>query len=85
MECAAKLELMQSWMKLNSKLAHAPISRHRLPSVRQQARTVQVSVSTVVEAYERLMAEGIILLNPDQAFMCLAPSRIGFSPNRAYS
>lgn len=36
------------------------LSGNRLPSVRQQARIMQVSVSTVVEAYERLMAEGVI-------------------------
>lgn len=33
----------------------------RLPSVRAQAATMGVSVSTVVEAYERLAAEGLIL------------------------
>ena len=48
---------------------------HRLPSVRQQARTLQVSVSTVVEAYERLMAEGIILSKPGSGFYGLALSR----------
>ena len=32
----------------------------RLPSVRAQAQAMQVSVSTVVEAYERLAAEGVI-------------------------
>ncbi|WDS36064.1 PLP-dependent aminotransferase family protein [Pseudoxanthomonas sp.] len=38
--------------------AHPPGAR--LPSVRQQARTLEVSVSTVVEAYERLAAEGLL-------------------------
>lgn len=33
----------------------------RLPSVRAQAQLLKVSVSTVVEAYERLVAEGLIL------------------------
>ena len=46
---------------------------HRLPSVRQQARTLQVSVSTVVEAYERLMAEGIILSKPGSGFYVPGP------------
>ena len=46
---------------------------HRLPSVRQQARTLQVSVSTVVEAYERLMAEGIILSKPGSGFYVSGP------------
>lgn len=32
----------------------------RLPSVREQARRLQLSVSTVVEAYERLVAEGVL-------------------------
>lgn len=46
---------------------------HRLPSVRQQARTLRVSVSTVVEAYERLMAEGIILSKPGSGFYVSGP------------
>lgn len=33
----------------------------RLPSVRLQAKSMQVSVSTVVEAYGRLMATGVIM------------------------
>lgn len=33
---------------------------HRLPSLRAQAAALQVSKSTVVEAYERLVAEGLI-------------------------
>ena len=32
----------------------------RLPSVRVQARAMQFSVSTVLEAYERLAAEGVM-------------------------
>ncbi len=32
----------------------------RIPSVRAMAQTMQVSVSTVLEAYERLMAEGVL-------------------------
>lgn len=32
----------------------------RLPSVRAQAKQLQVSLSTVVEAYDRLVAEGVI-------------------------
>ncbi|SEK70820.1 DNA-binding transcriptional regulator, MocR family, contains an aminotransferase domain [Pseudoxanthomonas sp. GM95] len=38
--------------------AHPPGAR--LPSVRQQAGRLGVSVSTVVEAYERLAAEGLV-------------------------
>lgn len=46
----------------------------RLPSVRAQAKIMQVSVSTVVEAYERLMAEGIITSRPGAGFYVLAPT-----------
>lgn len=48
-------------VEVQSKIASRTyLSGSRLPSLRQQAQTMQVSVSTVVEAYERLMAEGII-------------------------
>ncbi len=40
----------------------------RLPSVRAQARALRVSVSTVVEAYERLAAEGAIAARPGSGF-----------------
>ena len=40
----------------------------RLPSVRGFAKTMQVSVSTVVEAYERLAAEGMIRSRPGSGF-----------------
>lgn len=40
----------------------------KLPSVRAQARVMKVSVSTVVEAYERLAAEGVILARPGSGF-----------------
>ncbi|WP_066566049.1 PLP-dependent aminotransferase family protein [Snodgrassella sp. CFCC 13594] len=40
----------------------------RLPSVRSQAKAMQFSVSTVVEAYERLAAEGIIIARPGSGF-----------------
>lgn len=45
----------------------------RLPSVRAQARAMGVSVSTVVEAYERLMAEGIIASRPGSGFYVTGP------------
>lgn len=45
----------------------------RLPSVRQAARTMGVSVSTVVEAYERLAAEGTIRSRPGSGFYVSAP------------
>lgn len=45
----------------------------KLPSVRAQARMLSVSVSTVVEAYERLMAEGIIISRPGSGFYVSGP------------
>ncbi|MBB4006217.1 aminotransferase-like domain-containing protein [Allorhizobium taibaishanense] len=45
----------------------------RLPSVRAFARAMQVSVSTVVEAYERLAAEGLIRSRPGSGFFVAAP------------
>lgn len=45
----------------------------RLPSVRGFAKTMQVSVSTVVEAYERLAAEGLIRSRPGSGFFVAAP------------
>ncbi len=40
----------------------------RLPSIRAMARSMQVSTSTVVEAYERLAAEGVIRSRPGSGF-----------------
>ena len=40
----------------------------RLPSVRAQSKAMGVSVSTVVEAYERLAAEGVIRSRPGSGF-----------------
>lgn len=45
----------------------------RLPSVRAQAQAMQVSVSTVVEAYERLAAEGVIAPRPGSGFYVAGP------------
>lgn len=45
----------------------------RLPSVRAQAQAMQVSVSTVVEAYERLAAEGVITSRPGSGFYVAGP------------
>lgn len=46
----------------------------RLPSVRAQARAMQFSVSTVVEAYERLTAEGLIISRPGSGFYVAGPA-----------
>lgn len=40
----------------------------RLPSVRALAKTMQVSTSTVVEAYDRLVADGTISSRPGSGF-----------------
>lgn len=40
----------------------------KLPSIRQFARDMQVSPSTVVEAYDRLAAEGLIRSRPGSGF-----------------
>lgn len=45
----------------------------RLPSVRQAAQAMGVSVSTVVEAYERLAADGVIRARPGSGFYVAAP------------
>ncbi|MDX3905292.1 MAG: PLP-dependent aminotransferase family protein [Pigmentiphaga sp.] len=45
----------------------------RLPSVRAQAQAMRLSVSTVVEAYERLAAEGLIGSRPGSGFYVAGP------------
>lgn len=65
------------------------LPRTRLPSVRAQARAMRVSVSTVVEAYERLAAEGAIASRPGSGFYVAGPvaplalTRIGPKLDRA--
>ncbi|RMX07957.1 PLP-dependent aminotransferase family protein [Corticibacter populi] len=46
----------------------------RLPSVRAQARTMGLSVSTVVEAYERLVAEEVIHARRGAGFYVAGPA-----------
>ncbi|MEY9200039.1 DNA-binding transcriptional MocR family regulator [Sinorhizobium fredii] len=45
----------------------------RLPSIRAFATSLKVSKSTVVEAYERLAAEGLIRSRPGSGFFVAAP------------
>lgn len=45
----------------------------KLPSIRALARSQQVSFSTVVEAYERLTAEGVIQSRPGSGFYVSGP------------
>ena len=54
----------------------------RLPSVRSLAATLDVSTSTVVEAYERLVGEGAILSRPGSGFY-VASQAAPFSPAAA--
>lgn len=46
----------------------------RLPSVRAQAKAMGVSVSTVVQAYERLAAEAVIRARPGSGFYVCGPA-----------
>lgn len=61
----------------------------KLPSIRGLARTMQVSVSTVVEAYNRLVAEGTVFSRPGSGFYVasqvapLALSEVGPKLDRA--
>jgi DNA-binding transcriptional MocR family regulator len=54
----------------------------KLPSVRSLAATLGVSTSTVVDAYERLVAEGAILSRPGSGFY-VANQAAPFSPAEA--
>ncbi len=45
----------------------------KLPSIRALAQTMRVSKSTVVEAYERLAAEGVIRSRPGSGYFVSAP------------
>ncbi len=44
----------------------------RLPSIRRLAATLRVSPSTVVEAYDRLAAEGLVRSRPGSGFFAVA-------------
>ncbi len=45
----------------------------KLPSIRSVAANMRVSKSTVVEAYDRLTAEGVIRSRPGSGFYCATP------------
>lgn len=53
--------------------SRAALPGARLPSVRAQAGALRVSVSTVVEAYERLVAEGLLTARPGSGFYVAGP------------
>ncbi len=64
-------EVMES---VRSRIAsRSYVSGARLPSVREQAKRLQVSVSTVVEAYERLVAEGTLSSRRGSGFYVEGP------------
>jgi len=54
--------------------ARAYLPGMRLPSVRAQAKAMRCSVSTIVEAYERLAAEGLIRARPGSGFYVSGPA-----------
>ncbi|MES2205572.1 MAG: PLP-dependent aminotransferase family protein [Pseudomonadota bacterium] len=61
-------------MEIQSKIvARTYLPGIRLPSVRAQAQAMQLSVSTVVEAYERLAAKGVIVSQPGSGFYVTKP------------
>lgn len=65
-------QVMQS---VRSRIASRALpSGARLPSVREQARTLNLSVSTVVEAYERLVAEGVLASRRGSGFYVAGPT-----------
>lgn len=53
--------------------ARALTAGERLPSIRSFAKTMGVSPSTVVEAYDRLAAEGVIRSRPGSGFYVCGP------------
>ena len=53
--------------------ARALLPGARLPSVRAQAKAMGLSVSTVVEAYERLAAQGLVRSRPGSGFYVSGP------------
>lgn len=59
---------------IRSRLAtRALMPGERLPSIRAFAATMEVSPSTIVEAYDRLAAEGVIRSRPGSGFYASGP------------
>lgn len=52
-------------------------SGERLPSVRQFAETHEIGVSTVVEAYEQLVARGLLVVRRGAGFFIAAKGNVG--------
>jgi DNA-binding transcriptional MocR family regulator len=55
--------------------AHVAAPEERLPSIRRLAQKQRVSPSTVVEAYERLVAEGLVAARPGSGFYAAGRQR----------
>lgn len=53
--------------------ARSLVPGDKLPSIRSLSQTMQLSTSTVVEAYERLVAEGLIRSRPGSGFYVAGP------------
>ena len=53
--------------------ARSLVPGDKLPSIRGLAKTLHVSTSTVVEAYERLAAEGVVRSRPGSGFYVTGP------------
>ena len=53
--------------------ARSLLPGEKLPSIRSLATSMRLSTSTVVEAYERLCAEGVIRSRPGSGFFVMAP------------
>ncbi len=70
---STRIEAVMEAVRTRIAARHLPPGA-RLPSVRAQARAMTVSVSTVVEAYERLVAEGLIQARPGSGFYVSGPS-----------
>src|SRR5947209_3264130 len=65
-EAARTTEVMEA---IRRRVAtRALVQGERLPSIRSFAATMSVSPSTVVEAYDRLAAEGLIRSRPGSGF-----------------
>lgn len=80
---AATTRTEQIMATIRGRLARRAVSPgERLPSIRRLARDLAVSPSTVVEAYDRLAAEGLIRARPGSGFYAVgAPAPLALAPD----
>ena len=65
----AKTRIGEVMNAIRAKMAsRALVAGERLPSIRSFASTMKVSPSTIVEAYDRLVADGVIRSRPGSGF-----------------